>query len=495
VQEGEMEAGGSYRVASAERRVQRIGRRADALARRAARSWLVISFLMVFFLLRGGWADGYDPTTLVFPPYGHTMGYHKATPFHLRLLLGSRVVFRNPQGVAVVRLRSTDDPSDPHDDDEVTVYAVNCNAHQIVYNRSLLHIETFGGFGRGEGEFWSPRGIAADENGNIYVADTENHRVVHLFDDGEQLTFVSTIGTFGAAPGEFDRPRGVAMDARGAIYVTDTGNDRIQVFSADGEFVREIGGKRGGRVRLEHPDGIAVYDGRDPWSYYGDRHLYVVDRGGERIQQLSLEGRLVSAVEMADVGIEDAKVAYLAVDYYGNLYATDLERHCIHKFDRSLRYIISFGRYGSGEKEFDSPRGIGIWKRFGQVFVVESEGAQYYWIGVDASIRGIFPRKFGVEHTGTTLSLYLTEACEVNVSISNEDGTIARRLVPQLWRELGEHEIVWDGLDDAGRPVPAGVYRVTVSVEPTYSSKGHFEKELTATVIKVVSSEESPPPG
>ncbi|KPK71343.1 hypothetical protein AMJ71_02555 [candidate division TA06 bacterium SM1_40] len=444
----------------------------------------------ILVLAATGLGDGYDPTTLVFPPYGHTMGYHKATSFHLRLLLGSTVRFRNPQGVAVVRLRSTDDPVDHHDDDEVSVYAVNSDAHQIVHNRSLTDVDIFGRFGRGEGEFWSPRGIAANADGDVYVADTENHRIVHLHDDGEGLSFAKTIGKFGAAPGEFDRPRGVALDARGTIYVTDTGNHRVQVFSSEGDFVRSIGDPRGGRGRVEHPDGIAVYDGRDQWSFYEDRSLYVVDQHGERIQQFSLDGRLIAAVKMSDIGVTDADIAYLAVDYYGNLYATDMSNHRIHKFDRSLRYIISYGRYGTGDKEFDSPRGIGIWKRFGQVFIVEREGAQYYWVGVDASIRGIFPRTFGIEHSGTTLSLYLTEACEVNVSISDENKNVVRRLVPELWRELGEHEIVWDGLDDARRPVPPGVYRLNVTVEPTYSSKGYFKKELTATVVKVEETED-----
>jgi hypothetical protein len=69
------------------------------------------------------------------------------------------------------------------------------------------------------------------------------------------------------------------------------------------------------------------------------------------------------------------------VDYYHNVYVTDRDSHCILKYDRMLEYIAPFGTKGRDDNQFIEPRGIAIWKRFGQVFIAEKGGAQYYWVG------------------------------------------------------------------------------------------------------------------
>ena len=106
-------------------------------------------------------AGDYDPSTLVYPPKSHSMGYHKATPFFIKILLGiPSIKVNNPQGLATVRLRSTDEPKNTKDDDEVTVYGVNSGTHQFLYNKELKEIKYYGKFGRGDGNFWWPRGVA-----------------------------------------------------------------------------------------------------------------------------------------------------------------------------------------------------------------------------------------------------------------------------------------------------------------------------------------------
>ena len=53
------------------------------------------------------------------------------------------------------------------------------------------------------------------------MADTQNHRVQVFADDGQYLW---EIGKAGRGPAEFDSPRGIATDDQGYIYVADTGN-------------------------------------------------------------------------------------------------------------------------------------------------------------------------------------------------------------------------------------------------------------------------------
>ena len=74
-------------------------------------------FLIFLFLLSSE-EDLYNPTTFVFPAYKHTYGIRKAGPTELFLFMGFKVKFRDPEGLACVRLKSWEDPDDPHDDDE-----------------------------------------------------------------------------------------------------------------------------------------------------------------------------------------------------------------------------------------------------------------------------------------------------------------------------------------------------------------------------------------
>ncbi|WP_449601183.1 RCC1 domain-containing protein [Paenibacillus sp. Marseille-Q9583] len=93
-----------------------------------------------------------------------------------------------------------------------------------------------GGPGSNLGEFDEPNGVEADNQGNVYVADSNNHRI-------QKLNIASNKWTkwgkeydgpdlpnngYGSELGEFDYPTGVAIDRMGNVYVADFGNHRIQ---------------------------------------------------------------------------------------------------------------------------------------------------------------------------------------------------------------------------------------------------------------------------
>jgi sugar lactone lactonase YvrE len=89
------------------------------------------------------------------------------------------------------------------------------------------------------GDFSKPTGVAVDQEGNLYVADTYNNRI-EIFDaDGQ---FISTFGKAGDGPGYFSRPKGVAVDSDGHIWVADGMQDRVQVFNKDGQLLISFGG-------------------------------------------------------------------------------------------------------------------------------------------------------------------------------------------------------------------------------------------------------------
>ena len=123
------------------------------------------------------------------------------------------------------------------------------------------YIRTIGSRGRGNGQFgggsYICSGVAFDSEGNLVVADGNNHRVQVLRYSDE--THLRTIGRAGAGAGQFQNPSGVAFDAAGHIVVVEQGNHRVQVLRySDGAHVRTIG-RGSGNGQLNNPfGGIAI---------------------------------------------------------------------------------------------------------------------------------------------------------------------------------------------------------------------------------------------
>ncbi|OQX56471.1 MAG: hypothetical protein B5M53_01255 [Candidatus Cloacimonas sp. 4484_209] len=430
------------------------------------------------FFFTGLFGGEYNPTTLVIPPFQHTFGYNKVTLSALKMVVGNTIKFNNPQGIAAVKLKALDDKSTSEDDDELTVFAVNSGANEIFYNKGFKGAATFGGFGSGEGQFWQPMGICANPDGDVWVADKRNDRIVKLFCDGMNLKFVRNVGEYGLFNGEFDGPTDVAMDPKGKVYVTDTGNDRIQVFSPDGNFLYAFSGTND--FRLHSPTAIDVIGKNDRWSFWGKPFIVVVDDNRTRLTQFSMKGKPLATQSTYGLQLDGAQFGYVAIDYYSNIYVTDEANSQIDMFDRELKFVTTFGREGTDKAEFYHPRGIAIWKKYGQVFILEESDAQYYWMGVDAYIKGVFPAIFTAERPGATISLFITQPAHITVNIYSKDtGKLVRTLIPKYKRDVGEENIVWDGLDSYGKLVSPGKYEIKIILTPTYSSEGNFSKEIT----------------
>ena len=419
----------------------------------------------ILLILCGRAAAGPNqPSTLVFPTFEHSWGIRKARAAHLFMFVGLRTRFDDPQGLAAVRLLSWDDPDTEDDDDELVVYGLNSGRNNIIWNTSMTGIGVFG-----DQLLNGPLGIAADPHGHVWVADTENHRLVHLFNPGDQLIWQGTVGDSGSGPGRFRSPSDVAIDTQGRLYVADTGNSRIQVFASDGRLLGLF------QADLRGPERIAVIDDQETWSHYHDNYLCVTDRDGRRLVKLSLEGDLLAAADDRATSWPRAFYGYPAIDYYGNVWVTDRDNHCIHKFDRNLNYIVSFGRQGEGRGEFQSPRGLAIWRRFGQVFVAEEGGAQYYWIGIDLLDVRVDPDPAG---RGWIVHFFLTERGYVTVEIRDRENGLAGLLVSNRQMASGPHDVRWDEGSAGGAGPPDDRYTVRITAEPTYSSYHYFKKTV-----------------
>ena len=424
----------------------------------------------MFFLIVASTSFG-SPTTLLIPPFKHTLGFHRTSKFYLNMFLGSKFQIDEPEGVIAVRMKETDNPNTASDDHILTLFAVNSGTGQIVYNVNLLKLGIFGKSGSGIGEFSNPYAIAANPEGDVYVADTDNERIVKLKYRKGELVWE---GIF------FDslkKPKGIALDSKKRVYVAENENSKVIVFDSLGKIIYQW------QNDLIEPGAVSVIDQADPWNYYKENFLVVIDKNNKRIMKFNLNGRLLGMVDARGIGLSEAHFGHLAIDYYANIYVTDRINHQIHKFDRYLNYIVSFGKEGTGNNEFYSPRGITIWRRFGQTFITEAEGGQYYWLGLDGYFVGCFPEKFTRQKPGTTIALYLTELAEVKVNIYDENNNLIRLLTPKHLQKPGESLIIWDGRDNNSAIVSPGIYHIIIEIRPTYSApRRYFKKELETWV-------------
>ena len=148
-------------------------------------------------------------------------------------------------------------------------------------------VASVGGGGSGPLQFYFPDGIAISPiTGQVYIADTDNHRVQVLNPD---LTFSHSFGKKGSTNGQFNKPGDVAIDSQGLVYVTDSYNNCILKFTPNGKFVARFGRKSSGPGQLEKPRGITI-------DTAGTGLVYVSDSGNDCVSVFTSDGVFVSII-------------------------------------------------------------------------------------------------------------------------------------------------------------------------------------------------------
>lgn len=229
-----------------------------------------------------------------------------------------------------------------------------------------LVVQVIGREGVDDGEFQAPTGIALDKDGNIYVADTDNHSIQKFDKNGKFLARWG--GEPGTAEGQFYYPRGLATGPNGEIYVSDSGNNRIQKLDPDGNPIRAWG-RFGFAWRGADMGRFDV-----PWGVATDRegNVYVTDTSNSRVQKFNSDG--TPLLKWGRDGSYDGAFFFprgIAVDFVGNVYVADESNNRIQKFDARGSFLAKWGKEGSGPGQFKSPWGVAC-DKLGYVYVVDS---------------------------------------------------------------------------------------------------------------------------
>ena len=239
----------------------------------------------------------------------------------------------------------------------ITQDAVRCTCVSV-FSPNGVKLRSFGKYGRNDGQFIKPLGVALDRKGNILVADCWNNRIQKFTSEGQfltsvypkcspidialnankvyvlgtgshnvqvlnsDLTFSNTFGSKGSGKGQFNNPNGIACDSTGRVYVADTNNHRIQVFTAEGKFLRMFGRRGQGKGELDTPRRIAIDTGG---------LVYVSEHSrNNRVTVFTPEGQFVHSFGMM---AKRPEFPYgLAVDDSGVVYVCGLKYNCVQLF-------------------------------------------------------------------------------------------------------------------------------------------------------------------
>jgi DNA-binding beta-propeller fold protein YncE len=204
-----------------------------------------------------------------------------------------------------------------------------------------------GASGSEPGHLKGPRGLAVDNDGKFWVADTGNSRLQRFSLEGNLL---QVIGKSGSGEGEFRSPSGIAVSPKGNIIIADTGNSRVQVLTAKGMFLGVFG--KEGKLRGQFGEPVDV-------ATDGSENIYVADRGNHRIAKFDANGTLLW--ETGRQGKEDGEFnapENIVVSPDGEVYVLDAGNARIQAFDGNGKFLRKFGSEGKGPGEFLSPRGL-----------------------------------------------------------------------------------------------------------------------------------------
>ncbi len=186
------------------------------------------------------------------------------------------------------------------------------------------------------GAFNEPAGLTIDPQGNLYVADTFNHRVQKFDSEGN---FLAQVGGNGPDEGQFNEPWGVAVDSQGNVYVADSFNHRIQKFDPDLNFLLAFGMAAS---NLEDPEPDAFWGPRD-LAVDGDGNIWIADTGTGRVVKYGPDGSLIEMFGGMGSGPgQFMELTAIEIAPGGDIFVADSGNRRVQRFDADFNFLAEY---------------------------------------------------------------------------------------------------------------------------------------------------------
>ena len=248
-------------------------------------------------------------------------------------------------------------------------------------------------FWKSRGQLKNPRSLAIHyKTGNIYIADTDNHRVQVFSCNGDYLFMFSE---------KMKEPVGICI-SQNKVFVTQWSGHCINMYELEGKLIKSVGSQGNGEGQLKYPNGLDISD--------RNNNIYVCDWSNHRIQILTekLKYHSMLGIDLLkyplDVKVIRDRVLVLAIsdpcmfvfnsdhvltnrlitrgndkqtnipsrfdiDREYNIIMSDWGNHCVYVFNQEGEQIHKFGKEGQGIGEFHHPWGIAL-DNTGRIIVV-----------------------------------------------------------------------------------------------------------------------------
>jgi|GEM_PF-1253903 len=306
--------------------------------------------------------------------------------------------------------------------------------HRVIYARGCetdeehYYTKSFGTWGSGARQFKSPHGVAIDDNRDIYIADTDNGRVVKLRLQSDTLAWIDEIGE-----AYLQHPWDLEVEGN-KLYVIDAGLHKVFRFSLSGNYEVSYGGYGFTQGKFNEPKGIAI----------SGNHIYISDTDNQRVVALKDRRTYFEFLKWLYPDLsENVYLLDIEVDQRGVIYACDGARSKIIKFSPNLTsHCYSFGCYGAGVNQFKHPRGIFIQDT--TIAIVEE------W--TDNSGIQAYKEVVKIKELKTSKQAFDATEQDITISFKIDDFSAGAELTvgDREWNFTNlnpdeEYQVVWDG--------------------------------------------------